>query len=251
MARAKRYNHALIDADIFLYKVAIACTKDVDWGDGEVMSHIDIKEAGPQLKASINEIAKRLGTKEITVALTCLEGNWRRSVLSTYKHNRTNVKKPVGFLQLREYLKENFATFERPTLEADDILGILQTRDNSKTVIVSTDKDMKTIPGWHHNPDKRETFNISVDEADWWHMLQTLMGDSTDGYSGCPGIGEVKANRLLTDIPPELTMWDKVKEAFANKDLAEEDALVQARVARICRVEDYNFKKKEVILWEP
>ena len=28
---------------------------------------------------------------------------------------------------------------------------------------------------------------ISENEANYWHMMQTLTGDSTDGYSGCQG----------------------------------------------------------------
>jgi DNA polymerase-1 len=42
-----------------------------------------------------------------------------------------------------------------------------------------------------------------------------------------------------------------VVAAFESKGLTEEDALVQARVARICRASDYDFKTKEVKLWNP
>jgi DNA polymerase-1 len=40
-------------------------------------------------------------------------------------------------------------------------------------------------------------------------------------------------------------------EAYAKKNLTADDALVQARVARILRHTDYNFKTKEPILWTP
>ena len=39
--------------------------------------------------------------------------------------------------------------------------------------------------------------------------------------------------------------------AFHKAGLTEEDALVQARVARILRADDYNFKNGEITLWEP
>ena len=40
-------------------------------------------------------------------------------------------------------------------------------------------------------------------------------------------------------------------EAFEKKGLTEDDALLQARVARILRASDYDFKKKEPIMWTP
>jgi DNA polymerase-1 len=42
-----------------------------------------------------------------------------------------------------------------------------------------------------------------------------------------------------------------VTSAYASAGLSEDVALMNARVARICRADDYDFTKKEVILWEP
>jgi hypothetical protein len=38
---------------------------------------------------------------------------------------------------------------------------------------------------------------ITEAQADRFHMIQTLTGDVTDGYPGCPGIGPVKAEQIL------------------------------------------------------
>jgi DNA polymerase-1 len=38
---------------------------------------------------------------------------------------------------------------------------------------------------------------------------------------------------------------------YARYGLTEDDALVQARVARICRASDYDFKDRKVIHWTP
>jgi hypothetical protein len=40
-------------------------------------------------------------------------------------------------------------------------------------------------------------------------------------------------------------------KAYDKAGLSEEEALTQARVARICRAEDYDRKSKKVNLWEP
>ena len=45
--------------------------------------------------------------------------------------------------------------------------------------------------------------------------------------------------------------WQHVLKAYAKAGLSEEEALTQARVARICRSNDYDFKTKQVILWSP
>ena len=45
--------------------------------------------------------------------------------------------------------------------------------------------------------------------------------------------------------------WKTVVEAFKEKDLTEKDALINARLARILTVDDYDFKKQQPILWSP
>ena len=43
----------------------------------------------------------------------------------------------------------------------------------------------------------------------------------------------------------------KKLESYEKAGFGEEEALTQARVARICRAEDYDLETKKVILWEP
>ena len=45
--------------------------------------------------------------------------------------------------------------------------------------------------------------------------------------------------------------WQAVVETFVEKELTEEDALVNARLARILQTSDYDHKNKEPILWTP
>jgi DNA polymerase-1 len=129
----------------------------------------------------------------------------------------------------------------------------------TQRIIISQDKDMQTIPAqvWR----KGDLVHVSEDEADTYHMFQTLTGDITDGYKGCPGVGKVKAEKLLTvtdkhgPIDPETThvqwMWEQVVGAYVKAGLTEEDALRQARLARILRWSDWDNEKKQPILWSP
>ena len=131
------------------------------------------------------------------------------------------------------------------SLEADDAMGIYATK-NKGNIIVSPDKDMRQIPGQLFNMDESMTIN-KIDGAKW-HLEQTLAGDSTDGYSGVPGIGIKRAQALFKE---KGYSWQTVVEAFAEKDLDEEVALTNARLARILTTEDYDYEKKEPILWSP
>ena len=82
-------------------------------------------------------------------------------------------------------------------------------------------------------------------------MYQTLIGDKVDGYSGCKGIGDKTARKILGDVGKNSLekMWGLVKNSYEKMGYTEEDALRNARMARILRAEDYDFKKKEVKLW--
>lgn len=157
---------------------------------------------------------------------------------------------------IKDYIKDSYKTFERPDLEGDDVLGVLATSEKiikGEKVIVSLDKDLKTIPGLICDMRSYDGIvEITEAEADYMHMYQTLIGDTSDGYPGCPGVGPKTAEKLLaaTDMTYE-TMWPVVVEQYARKGLGEEAALTMARIARICRRDDYDFKRKEVILWNP
>ena len=135
-------------------------------------------------------------------------------------------------------------------------MGILSTNKKilkGKKIIISEDKDMKTIPGYLYNPNNPNlgVVKVSLDEANKFWMYQTLIGDTTDNYKGCKGIGDKKATAILEGLTTVEEMWEAVVETYLSKGMKERDALMNARVARICRTEDYDFKTKEVKLWKP
>ena len=79
-------------------------------------------------------------------------------------------------------------------------------------------------------------------------MIQTLAGDQTDGYSGVPGIGVKRAETLFEK---DGYSWATVVKAFTDKGLTEEEALTNARLARILTIDDYDTKQQEPKLWSP
>lgn len=276
-----------VDADFFAFQAAAACQRTLEWEDGIVESYGDLEEAKQAFLGSMDRIrALRAAWKDAPQVMCFTDSvNWRKDVWPTYKANRGS--KPVVYGLLKAWIMETFESFERPTLEGDDCLGILSTKpsivDAEEVIIVSPDKDFNTIPGkfvWFDSNGGRHEFKqVTVEQANKWHMLQTLMGDATDNYPGCPGIGPDTARDFLEEpyvafqeervlksgprkgqsewlwkkrpLAEGETLWDAIVSLFRKAGLDEQDALVQARVARILRASDFNFRDKQVILWTP
>ena len=226
--------------------------------------HAHLDPAIAQLDSEVESIKEALEADRVVLTLSDYTDPWRKKIMPTYKSNRKDVRKPVVYRPLREYAHEKFETFQRPGLEGDDCLGILLTNPlviTGEKIVVSVDKDMKTLPGLHVNLTKARDqgqwtpYSVSEPEADYHHMTQAVMGDTTDGYPGCPGIGKVSAAKLLEpyveDGFDKAAAWQAIVAAYAKKGLSEDVALQNARVARICRHEDYNYKEKTVRLWNP
>lgn len=273
---------ALIDGDIFCYEAASSAEEALCWGDGLWTLHAWEEPAKAKLEDRIRQLTLSIGAERTIVALSD-DHNWRKDVLPTYKANRAPTRKPMLLPLLKQHIKDTFETFVRPSLEADDVLGILATWPGlpGRKVIVTIDKDLQTIPGLHYYTNRPEqgVFEVTKDEADRRHLLQSLTGDATDGYTGCPGIGATAAEEFLSEpfitYPEERalksgprkgqlvtewkkrpleaneTLWDGIVSLFAKAGLGPEEALTQARVARICRASDYDFTAKEVRLWTP
>lgn len=254
----------LIDGDTVAYLAALGSEQYIEWGEGDEMVISNNADVAKATAIFDDQIAYALRVHDATdykVALTD-SVNFRKAILPTYKSKRG--KKPMALGAVRLHALANHSATIKPGLEGDDVLGIWSThpyliKGFDRKVIVSIDKDMRCIPGLLSTGDG-VVKPITEDAANYFHMLQTLTGDQTDGYLGCPMVGPVKATQILNPVtmlvgedaecmPPN--RWRLIVAAYAKKGLTEDDALVQARVARILRYTDYDFKKKEPILWTP
>ena len=235
----------LIDADFIVYKSCAAAETEIDWGDDVIMVTSKFSDA---MKATQREISKLKGHFMWDVPSVILffsdSVNFRKEILPSYKGHR-NRKKPCGYRRLINTLKNQYEVIIMPTLEADDAMGIYATKHPGNT-ICSPDKDMRQIPGRLFN---METSTL-IDETDGaqWHLIQSLAGDQTDGYSGLMGVGVKRATTLFES---KGYSWKTVVEAFEEKGFTEEDALLNARLARILTVDDYDFTKRKPIPWTP
>lgn len=241
----------LVDADIVAFQFSVVNEEEYIWDEDTTSKALDLNRALEQVDYFIEELMK---TTKASNALFCFTSspNFRYSVLPTYKHNRKGKEKPELLIPIREYIIDKYESKLKPTLEADDVMGILSTLNPDKMVIATIDKDLKQIAGHHYNWRTGEYEYITEDRAERFFYKQILMGDPTDGYKGCPYIGKKRAEKILIQADAdEVDWWEAIVEAYEAKGLTEEDALQQARVARILQATDWDFEKEEVILWTP
>ena len=236
----------IVDADIMVYRAAFASERAVDFdGHGQYQVFADMNEAVGRLESDLELYRQAVGDGAWVLALTDQDTpNFRKAVYPEYKcDRRKSGRRPLLFDALRTHLCDNFSVVMYPSLEADDVLGILAT-ELDDAVMVSCDKDLLTVPGRLYNPNRCELTETDVATADLRHLAQTLAGDAVDHYPGCPGIGPKKAAKILGG-------WPEVVSAYEAKELTEDDALAQARCAYILRAGDYDRTTGEVTLWTP
>lgn len=232
----------LVDGDIVAYKAAVVAETPIDWGDGFWSLHAFEKDVISHMSVFMADIKEQSGCTDF---ITCISGDnlYRKDVAPYYKANRKGTRKPMLLNFAKKYLADNYNGRVEDKLEADDLLGVLGSADKN-TVIWSIDKDLLTVPAYHLIEGK--IVEVDQEEADYNFLYQTLVGDSVDNYKGCPAVGAKTADKLLLD---KGATWQTVVEAFESKGLGEEVAIENARLARILRDGEYNFKTKEVKLW--
>tara|TARA_R100000664_G_scaffold33760_1_gene51893 strand:- start:587 stop:1336 length:750 start_codon:yes stop_codon:yes gene_type:complete len=234
----------LIDADFIVYKCCAAAESEIDFGDDVIVVTSKFTEAYGCVKRELKRISSRFGHGTDIILFFSDSTNFRKEIQPDYKGHR-NRKKPCGYKRIINKLKTEYEVVIMPTLEADDGMGVYSTQ-NPGNIIISPDKDMRQIPGTLYNFE--ESTLITKEEGAKWHLIQTMAGDNTDGYAGVPGIGVKRATSLFNE---KGYSWQTVVEAFKEKDLDEEAALVNARLARILTTEDYDHERQQPILWSP
>jgi DNA polymerase I len=233
----------LIDADYIVYKSCASAEQDLDYGDDVIVVVSKFSEAMANVERELMNISCEFFSSELVLFFSD-SVNFRKSLYPDYKGHR-NRKKPAGYKRVVNALKEKYEVIVMPTLEADDALGIYATQ-YPDCIIVSPDKDMRQIPGQLY--DLKETVTITKEQGRRWHWIQTLAGDQTDGYAGVPGYGVKTAAKLFDERG---YTWETIVEAFESKGLTKEDALLNARLAKILQCEDYDFQGSKPLSWFP
>ena len=236
----------LIDSDFLAYKAAQACEIGIDFGEDVIIAQSQFSEVLKVFHNELNKVTKAMMEDDFILYFSSTK-NFRKKLYPDYKGHRMK-RKPLGYKRLVNYCRDNHNFKLIEGLEADDTIGIEATRHpDPSNIIVSPDKDMRQIPCvlWNMSDDVVE---ITEQEGDRCHLIQALSGDPTDGYSGCPGIGVKRATELLNKNENQ---WEAVCKAYRDRGLSDDDALLNARLAKILRNENYDHDRNQPILWNP
>ena len=287
----KKPHLIIMDGDVLAFRAAAAVQKVLMDDYGNVQPWAELKEGIVVCDGFIQKYrggfcSENPSEDVFIIVVSDHEANWRFDVSRDYKSNRKETITPMLLGPLKAHLAANYGAAASSRLEADDTIALLMTDDNAypgyEKIAVGRDKDFFSIPGWHYqipNNEKQSDvdagpFYITLEEADRWHAIQTLGGDMTDGFPGCPGIGYKRASQILDEgmtlvagerkvtrghdkgktvtswnRVPAASTWDIIVGQYLKAGLGESEALDTARLSRLLRAGEYH--QGEVKLWNP
>jgi hypothetical protein len=216
---------AIIDADILVYKIGFASE--------DVSEEICLG----RVTKLVNEIVYQDLKCDDYKAYITGKGNYRNEIAVTepYKGNRKDAKRPVHYQAIRTHLQRLGAELVEGS-EADDAVATEATKTGGW--IVSIDKDLDQVAGWHYNFVKHEEYYVTEEEGLRNLFTQVLTGDRTDNIIGLKGIGPVKAEKLLKDCKTEREHYDACLKAYSEAGLTEERVVENLNLLYLRRKEN-------------
>jgi hypothetical protein len=196
---------ANIDADLVAYRVAATCNSTEE-------GVLDI--ALLRCDKTMQDIIDATDATQYRAFLTGKK-NFRKLINPEYKANRKDTVPPIYLKECRNYLIEHWNAEVTAIGEADDYLGLHQSKDS---ILCSLDKDLDMIPGLHYNWVRGDIYEISEIEAIRHFYRQLLIGDRSDNIFGVVGVGKVKASKLLDHLETEQEMLEVVKSLYEDNE---------------------------------
>ena len=170
------------------------------------------------VKTMVQNIKNKLDVTDFDIKM-CMsdpKGNFRHRVAKTtpYKGNRDANHRPTHEEAIRTYIRSKWDTAVGADEEADDLMGYLQNQYD--TCIVTIDKDLDMIPGWHYNFVKDDHYFVDEAAAMNHFYKQLLTGDTSDNIPGLKGVGPKTALKML-DGQNLVEQWESVVAAYMSK----------------------------------
>jgi 5'-3' exonuclease len=222
---------ALIDGDILTYRIGFSSNEP----DEE-------KFAISRMGNFVDRLIKVTGIDSYEGYLTGKK-NYRSEIATeqSYKGNRKEARRPVHYDSLREYLITKWGFKLQEGQEADDAIGIkAYSLSEDSSCVMTIDKDLDMIRGWHYNFVKEDLYYVTEAQAIKNFYIQILTGDRVDNIPGLKGIGPVKARKILENCTTEKSLFKAVSEKYDHDidKLTERGRLLWIR-------------RKEKQLWKP
>jgi hypothetical protein len=206
----------LIDADILCYRVGYTTQ---DEPESVALDTLDSFIADLMMHNAL------IPVMDFEYYLTGKE-NFRYDVAVTqpYKGNRSKREKPVHLQAIRNRLVDTWGATISRGQEADDDMSLRQYGLGDESIIISLDKDLDMVPGWHYNFVKNKKYYTTPEQGLYLFYKQILTGDQVDNIKGATRIGPVKAEKILAKARTPLDMWKACVKAHDSEERALEDA---------------------------
>lgn len=179
----------LVDGDVLLYR---ACNK-------AIKDNLNVKNVFDNI---YKEVKINTGCEQYHMHISG-KGNFRRELKQPYTVYKGKRKdKPDNFRELKDYVIDKYKPITKDGFEADDTISIEATNylnNNQLYMLITIDKDLKTIGGLFYNLMHNNLIAVSRYDAIAFFHEQLLTGDSVDNIPGVEGIGPVKAKKILKD----------------------------------------------------
>lgn len=220
----------------------------------------ECKDACDRINSLLNSWVRLAQCDAARVYMTDSPKNFRVNLAFSkeYKGGR-KVDKPPFFYEMRTHLLKVHGAIISDGDEADDLMSIEQWKAHhafakeageeftigspehrafANTVIVSGDKDLNVVPGWHLNPQVKGKPELYWVEPLGWLTLerkadgsikklsggglkffyaQMIIGDKVDNYDGIPFRGAKFAYDLLDKCKDERSLYMAVLGAYKAK----------------------------------
>jgi hypothetical protein len=223
----------LIDSDFLIYSVGFASEEDSE------------KYAKSRLVETMEDMVYLHLKADSYEAFLTGKNNYRYDIAKTvpYKGNRKDMKKPKHYEALREHMVNRLGAVIVDGQEADDEVAIKMSVNPDKYLLVGVDKDLRQIPGWHHNPHKAQTDYVNDFEGYKAFCTQLLTGDRVDNIPGLLGIGPAKAAKALKDAKTKEDLLRQAFKVYVEKEHGIEYFVEQGQLLWLRRYEGE--------LWQP
>lgn len=229
---------ALLDGDVFAHHCCtsrFAVPADPSLPYHEVIMMVENKEkvqftkeqdreylenCWQRFQKSVEKVVTELYADDYLMAIKS-PLNFRDDIFPDYKMNRhKDPSKMNQFVPaIRQLAVLELDAVEAVWREADDLLRMWAEQAmlaGEEYVVVSVDKDLDCIPGNHLNPKTGEFYVVSPLQATRFFYQQLMSGDPTDNIPGLPGVGPVKAKKLLLNVSDEEEMQEIVVMQYVD-----------------------------------
>ena len=218
----------LFDGDMLIYRVGFKFEDSTE------------KECLDALDSAIDWFAQHCDADDVEMYLSCHRtASFRAKLNPEYKAHRTD-RRPVHHDAIKNRLINHYRAVLPDAVEADDLIGIEQTKDPENTICCTVDKDiLYGVVGGKCSFTTSDIFYTDEDDATFFFYKQLLMGDKADNVAGIPKIGDVKATKLLHEHYGDTrALYDIVADMY-DKQYGEKGKELLLMSGRMLKIQTY------------